>query len=220
MEGGIMKVGCIFDRYPAPGAAPVVEQMIELERRGVELEIFSLEEPGAAAPGGLRARVTVVRPLAPRSIFQFLEEKWKQGHPQTLDLLDHYHGRFDAEDPWRAESLNFCAALVPLVRERGVTHLHGCCGPLATATALEVSLLTGLAFSFTLCGDLLESGRLPVAALSQQVAAAAFCQVLNEADARRLRLCCGRELPAKLHVAPLALECLMAAEGFPVTDKP
>ena len=151
-----LRIGYIVKMYPRFSETFILSEVLELERQGVQLEIFSLMKPDDgrfhADVARVRANVTYVPefPLiawrdvfdAQRRVFGWDPRRYCRA------LLDLLTGPNDD----RASALKrFLQAgyLAPRVRERAIRHIHAHFACSATLVAYYLHMLAGVPYSFT-----------------------------------------------------------------------
>lgn len=190
----MLKVGYILKKFPRLSETFILNEMLALESAGFELEVYSLrspdDEPRHALLERLKAPVHVVRPAAARSVFRYLDTLAKRSDEISRERLTHLCRRLDPSDPWRFDALNMAVAVADQVCHNGLQHLHAHFGTIATATAGEVSLLTGVPFSFTMHAKDIYRHGVSFETLSRRMEQAAFCVTVCEANAEWLHENC------------------------------
>jgi len=153
--GRPQRVAYVLKRFPRLSETFVLNEILELERQGVEVEIFSLlkppEEPRHEMLAGVRAPVTYL----PRG--RALETWRVQTDAEdaaVADLLDEGRLPFpellQGKAPGDAAQICLKAmTLAMLAASRQVDHMHAHFGTDATTTALLASRLSGIPFSYT-----------------------------------------------------------------------
>lgn len=158
---GGLKVGYVLKRFPRLSETFIRNEIFELERQGVSVEIFSLLRPNELASHNsvsrLKAPVTYLplrrmvktMPLLTGKCEDntFIEQPFKKvfrgsGAPDVA----LFPGK-DIDDS--SVLLMQAAALASAAWGRGITHLHAHFGTDATTTAMLASGLTGIPYSFT-----------------------------------------------------------------------
>lgn len=186
-----MKIGYILKKFPRLSETFILNELLALEAKGIEVEVFSLrdadEEPRHAALDRLRAPVTCIQPVASKNIFRHLESRWGNLDGAERALLPRLLGRLDPSDPLCPEALAAAVALAGPIRERGITHLHAHFGTIATATAAELSLLTSVPFSFTMHAKDLYRETVLFPRLAGWLRASVFAVTVCEVNARHIR---------------------------------
>lgn len=142
------RIGYVLKMYPRFSETFIVTEMLELEARGADLEIFSLRLPadGRFHPdlAAVAAPVTYLSPgaLKAEQLWQALAAYLTEIGPIEDALLADLAGQ-SARDA--AQALD----LARMVRERGITHLHAHFGSVATTVARLAAALAGIGYSFT-----------------------------------------------------------------------
>jgi colanic acid/amylovoran biosynthesis glycosyltransferase len=143
-----LHIGYVMKMYPRFSETFVLTEMLELEARGADLEVFSLRLPvdGRFHPdlARLHAPVQYLHPGTLRA-----EHLWQALRDHLADL-----GPVDPEDlavlaaaapREAAQALDLARA----VRARGITHLHAHFASTATTVARLAARLAGITYSFT-----------------------------------------------------------------------
>ena len=150
-----MKIGLVLKMFPRLSETFILNEVLELERQGVRLHIFSLKRPADAVLHGQSKLV--------RSPITYLPEKIYRG-PLRI-ALGQCHVATNHPRRWRRTMLSvlrrltrggdngmltaFCQACC-IVREMGkVRHLHAHYANVPAKVALLVHRLTGISFSIT-----------------------------------------------------------------------
>ena len=142
---GRLRVGYVLKRFPRLSETFIVNEIMELERQGVEVEVFSLrrakEEMRHELLGRLRARVTY---LADPKALAGLPGPARGRRAGRIEQL--MPGK-SAADAGLLEAK--ARAIAHLAAERGLHHLHAHFASDATTAALIAGRISGLPFSFT-----------------------------------------------------------------------
>lgn len=199
-----MKIGYVLKKFPRLSETFILSEILALEAAGIEVEVFSLKPPDDETRHGsfdcLVAPITVVEPLAPRSIFRHLEALSKQRDADSRRELSYLYSRLDADNPLLPRALKFAVPLNDLVRERGITHMHAHFATISTATAAEVHYRTGIPFSFTMHAKDIYRRGVDFERLSGWLHHAEFAVTVCEANAEWLRARCAPESCERLRV--------------------
>lgn len=154
-----LRVGYVLKRFPRLSETFILNEMLELERQGVEIEVFSLFKPPLeekhALLADLKARVTylptsgAVEQMTVKTVLD--DADFSDRRPITSLLGE---GDFDAVMPGKTAGekagIIFKAATVALLAKAfKLQHLHAHFGSDAATVALMASRLGGLPFSFT-----------------------------------------------------------------------
>ncbi|MCG8557571.1 MAG: glycosyltransferase [Proteobacteria bacterium] len=194
----------MLKRFPRLSETFIVHELLELERQGLEIDVFALSDPADPvqheALQRLRARVTYL----PRDDWTqaayicsgsyargrgagapTAEERARTWTRQTLV------GRHAAD--WEQATLMLKAgALAALARARGVDHLHAHFASDAATVARLASRMTGLPYSFTAHAKDIYHDTVDAVLLQQKLRDAAFVVTVCEHNRRHLARLAGR----------------------------
>ena len=152
-----MTIGYVLKRFPRLSETFILNEILELERQGFRVEVFSLLRPPPEGRHALLAELKANVTYLPSSsslekirLHQGLEE-------QSTDLLNLQSGKsengpslFNGKSSQEIATLHLKAMTVAtLAQSRGVDHLHAHFASDATTVALLAARLSGLPFSFT-----------------------------------------------------------------------
>ncbi len=152
-----LKIAYLVKTYPRLSETFILNEILGLERLGLDLHIFSLRRPGAEAVhpkvAQVKAPVTYVPGLGLRS------------HPGDAVRVMWYHARFGLTGPARyRDTVRFARSqgsqhpvkdflqagyLAGVLQAQGFSHLHAHFANLPTSVAEIASRLSGLPYSFT-----------------------------------------------------------------------
>jgi len=200
---GRCKVAYIMSRFPALTETFVLYEILDVKRRGVEVELFPL----------LRSRTHVMHPeaaeLAHRAHYRpFLS--WpilRANLGFALRKPRAYWGALWALLRGTWGSLRFFAGAIAffpktvyfarLMKQQGVTHVHAHFASHPAAAALVIRRLTGIPYSFTAHGSDLHRDR---HMLRQKVAEAAVVVTISQYNRRLIVAECGESYRHKVVV--------------------
>jgi glycosyltransferase involved in cell wall biosynthesis len=142
-----VKVGYVLKMYPRFSETFIVTELVQMQRLGVDLEIFSLRPPVDgrfhAGLAELRAPVSYLQHLGLRAadVWQTLRE----ASTVLGDLGEHL------DELLRVESRDAVHAvqIARSVRERGITHLHAHFATVSAVVARLAARLAGISYSVT-----------------------------------------------------------------------
>ncbi len=159
MSGSPLRVGYVLNRFPRLTQTFVLNEILELERQGIEVEVFSLLRPPPElrhpALDDLAARVTYLPGLDQAAGLLFGEGLEDRPRPVLSELGgapvdaagDPLFAGASAATVARLEIA--AASLSLLARARGIRHLHAHFGTDQTTAALLAARLGGCGFSWT-----------------------------------------------------------------------
>jgi len=158
-DSGSNRIGYVLKRFPRFSETFILNELLELQRQGVTVEVFSLmrppQEPRHAMLSSLRIPVTYLPrggALARWKVATGLdEEKQESG---ITDLFTQEDMPFSELLPDKdvATTAQLClqaTTLAMLARSRGIKHLHAHFASNATTVALLAGRLADIPYSFT-----------------------------------------------------------------------
>lgn len=205
-----MKVGYVLDRFPSPYQTFVLEEMLALEARGIELCVFSLGPPGQPvheAVGRLQAPVVYVPSVRRPCVHLRRQLRLAAGClPVWLGTL-----RVALLPPSRLAVASWLrgAWLGPEARALGAEHLHAHFASGANLAALVAARLMGVPFSFTI--HAVDLYARPVR-LCQTLKAASFAVTISEYNRRHVASLCGQALAWRIHIVRAGIDTAPLAE--------
>jgi colanic acid/amylovoran biosynthesis glycosyltransferase len=153
----IRPVGYVLKMFPRFSETFVLNEILELERQGLEIRIFSLKRPDDglfhAEVSSVRAPVTYL----PQSGLDAVRA-YAAAHGEVFAWNRRRYVRCLALTLWRALKKRRAGALrrflqagfiAPLVRTGGIEHVHAHFASSATSVALHLHDLAGVSYSFT-----------------------------------------------------------------------
>ena len=192
-------VGYVLKRFPSLSQTFILNEILELEREGVALEIFSLLEPNDALRHDTLRRVRGPVTYLPHDFsakeWTIREERCRDGTVSERRFEELVPG----EEGVRASSLRLKAvALAALAPLRGVRHLHAHFGTAATTVAMLAGQLTGIPYSFTAHAKDIYHESVDRALLTQKIRRASFVVTVSEYNRRHLAALAGEALAGKI----------------------
>ena len=178
-----MRIGYVMDRFPRGSHDFLLQEILELESRGIEVHIFSLGMPDgriddiASALARLRS-----------SIRYFVADV------PTSDGASMRKGTTSRQAQWIAK----------LVTTRRIEHLHAHGATVSTDVTREAARLTAIGYSFTAHAEGLYDGA-DVPSLRERILDAKFTVTLSNFDRGHLLRICGNEVAKKLHRIPMGV---------------
>ncbi len=156
-DPGAMTIGYVLKRFPRLSETFILNEILELERQGHCVEVFSLLRPPTeerhALLGDVKARITYLPSASALDKIRLhfgldaTPATFAETASQETGGCDPIFGGKSATD---VAALHLkAAALAFLAKSRGVAHLHAHFGSDATTVALLAGRMSGLPFSFT-----------------------------------------------------------------------
>lgn len=146
-------VAYIIKMYPRFSETFILNELLELERQGVRLHVFSLKKPDDgvfhAEVAKLRARVTylpespLLQPGAFAASHRELFRSDRRRYLRALGAAAKRHRAVTMKQFLRA------GYIAPRLRREGISHVHAHFASGPTAVALHLHRLTGISYSFT-----------------------------------------------------------------------
>ncbi|MEM9215396.1 MAG: hypothetical protein AAGD25_13745 [Cyanobacteria bacterium P01_F01_bin.150] len=173
-------IGYLAETFPQPANSPVIQEILELERQGLPLHIFSLRLPHQkdqlSTALQVKSPVTYIPSMLPHHI-QEDEEALIGAH---IDLLrDNASGHYAALDFYlsrpEGKELNelLQAGYVALqLQEWDISHVHVPCENVTTATVELIHHISGISYSVT--ADNNDLHRIDAQVLARRLTSAQF----------------------------------------------
>lgn len=212
--GGSLRVGYVLKRFPRLTETFILNEILELERQGVDVEVYSLLRPPAEARHALlkslRANVTYVPCTGAMEDWR-IEVGSGTGAPVERGVVGILAERgppfadlFAGKTADRVCRLCLAATTIAaLASQRGVGHLHAHFGSDTTSVALLAGRLSRLPFSFTAhARDIYHTYVNPTvddALRRRKIAEAAFVVTVSDYNLRHLVDLAGPASGAKIH---------------------
>jgi glycosyltransferase involved in cell wall biosynthesis len=152
-EESSLKVGYIVKMFPRLSETFILNEILELERRGVAVTIFSLKKPneGRFHPqlSQLKAKVHYLDELDPKRWAAWLGREWPHLEPYAARLWSQVEAALGAGDPARVDLVWQSAWVAAQAEALGLEHLHAHFASLPSTIAYFAHAVTGIPFTFT-----------------------------------------------------------------------
>ena len=193
------EVGYILKRFPRISETFILNEILELERLGVPIEIISLREPAEGVRHEALKKVQAQVTYLPKESFpkewHISEGRYAEGTFRKRSCKDLLKG----EEVPEASVLSLKAATVAvLARAKGLTHLHAHFGTAATTVAMLAGRLTGLPYSFTAHAKDIYHENVDTELLKEKIHGARFVITVSEYNRRHLAELAGDDLGGKI----------------------
>ena len=197
-----LKIGYVLKRFPRLSETFILNEILELERLGAQIQIYSLIdvtllEAESLRHGLVRELKSPVVYLSPRQPLK----KWrvKVGRFDDSGFVKRSLKEICGGDVPHDAILLLLAALVGnLARAQGVGHLHAHFGTEATHLAMLVSRLAGIPYSFTAHAKDIYDQSVDGALLRQKIREAKFVVTVSDYNRRHLAELATEEMATKL----------------------
>ena len=148
-----MRLGYLYSRYPVISQTFCDAEMLDLERRGIELVIGSVYPPLTSLRHEYIARLRApIHYAPPQEILRILERDAKTARKWPRELVEQHDGRYGpgAKAELRARNALYFAEFFA---GSGVDHVHVHFANRAAHTALFLKEISGIPFSITAHGQ-------------------------------------------------------------------
>jgi colanic acid/amylovoran biosynthesis glycosyltransferase len=148
-----LKIGYVVKVFPRLSETFILNEILELERQGIEIEIFSLKPPTESRYHGdlsrLRAPVTYLSPAEGSETWRKIRSDCLSSDPDPFRVGESFLQAARLEDPTALKLFIQALVLAGAVRSRGILHLHAHFATSATSVAMMAHKLAAVTFSFT-----------------------------------------------------------------------
>jgi glycosyltransferase involved in cell wall biosynthesis len=190
-----MKVGYVVKMYPRFSETFILNEILELEKLGAGLRIFSLKYPNDGRFHAELARVRAPVTYLPNT----LAEQFGLAGDANLKLLKERprkylkalgHAVRQRKPVYAVKRLMQAAKVVVEAEEEGIRHLHAHFATSAARVAFYASMLSGMTFSFTAHAKDIYQEDKDVEHLREKLRAARLCVTVSEYNKRHLKGVC------------------------------
>jgi glycosyltransferase involved in cell wall biosynthesis len=191
----VRRIGYVLDRFPRASHDFVLQEILELQSRGIEVHIFSLGLPDGRIDDTTSA---LARLRGPVSYFLAEEEEDATGTEASASKM------MSAQACWLANQLTSAR----------IEHLHAHLASAPTDVLREVRRLTGVPYSFTAHSEGLYEEEADFRILREKVEEAKFVVALTEFDRGHLLRVCGADVAEKIQSIHMGIdldECRFSA---------
>ena len=146
-------VAYVLEMYPRLSETFILNELLELERQGLTLRIFSLKEPDDGVFHGdtarLQAPVTYLPPLRWRNAPRYVGPHARCLARRPLRYLGRFRKVLASGSKPRVKRFLQAGYIAPSLRRAGVEHVHAHFASTPTSVTVQLHELTGVPFSFT-----------------------------------------------------------------------
>ena len=190
-------VGYVMDRFPRVSHGFVLQEILELESRGIDVHVFSLGMPEGRLDDTACALARLQSPVC----YFLADTEASGGFPEGTMFAPDYTASEGTGSGMTSRAAHWVARQVEM---RRIEHLHAHGAAVATEVVREAGRLTGLGYSFTAHAHDLRDDAAP--SVREKVLEARFAVTLSDFDHGRLIRICGRGVAEKLHRIPMSVD--------------
>jgi glycosyltransferase involved in cell wall biosynthesis len=147
------KIGYVAKMYPRLSETFILNEMLELERQGTELSVFSIKKPneGRFHPqtSDLKAEVYYLEDLESKKWVKWLNEIWPYLEPYKDNFFRMFETVLLKRDYNEMELFQQSVWAAGKAVELGINHIHAHFGSMPSTVAYYIKEITGISFSFT-----------------------------------------------------------------------
>lgn len=150
---GLLKIGYIVKMFPRLSETFILNEILELERKGAEVTIFSIKKPndGRFHPqlSSLKAKVIYLDELDPKKWPAWIGERWQSLRESQSALWDVLDEALQHGDKNLVDFIWWSAWVAVEARKLGLSHLHAHFATAPSTVAYFTHRISGIPFSFT-----------------------------------------------------------------------
>jgi glycosyltransferase involved in cell wall biosynthesis len=181
-----IRVAYVLKMYPRFSETFVLNELLELERQGVELHVFSLKRPNDGISHADVARLHAPVTYLPESLPGLVARQLPALRRHTRRYLGVLARALRSRRLSSVKHVLQAGAIAPQLEAGGFTHVHAHFASGTTSVALHASRLTGVTYSFTAhAKDIFLDTVRPVD-LARKLRSARFAVTVSDFNVRRL----------------------------------
>ena len=148
-----LRMGYVVRMFPRLSETFVLQEILELERQGVEVIIFSLKRPDEGrfhpALSRLKAPIVFLDGHEPRKCWSWLADYWPSLSEHAPNLWRLIESALPARSNSLVDSIFTAAVLAAKAKEAGIDALHAHFATAACSAAYYANQISGIPYSFT-----------------------------------------------------------------------
>lgn len=149
----VLRVGYVVKMFPRLSETFILNEILELERRGVEVVIFSAKKPneGRFHPqlASLKAEVLYLEDQEPKKWPHWIAKEWDRLGSCRENLFELINDALSKSDAGRIDQIWWSAWIASQALKRDLDHLHAHFASLPSSLAYFAHRISGIPFSFT-----------------------------------------------------------------------
>ena len=189
--GADLRVGYILKMFPRLSETFILNELLELERQGVELSVYSLRYPN---DGRFHGRLGELRLTTEYFRGGKLESSWKAVRALRPEMFTPFERWGEAAEflrrhsiPGELDVLLRAVLIAARVTEQQIQHLHAHFATSATWMAAVVGMMTGIPYSFTAHAKDIFSDTVSPTLFAELVERAAFAVTVSDYNCEFIR---------------------------------
>jgi len=199
-----LKIAYVAKMFPRLSETFVLNEILELERQGAEVVVFSALKPneGRFHPqlALLKAQVVYLEDLDPKKWAAWIAPLWSRLASRRDRLFGELESAIAAGDPRRVDLVWQSAWMACRLEELGVERMHAHFATLPSTLAYLVNRIAGIPFSFTAHAKDIYVYRPEETLLAEKLAAADFGITVTEFNRRHMLSILPPEVHQKVRV--------------------
>ena len=185
-----LRIGYVVRMFPRFSETFVLQEILELERQGADVTVFSLNKPneGRFHPGLLRLKAPIVYldDREAKKWWSWLPEEWDTLSPHRDRLWRQIEAAGLRRDGTEVDLVFWGALLASLAQKRGIQALHAHFATVASSLTYHASCITGIPYSFTAHAKDIFTQTIDRGFLTAKMNAARFVVTVSEYNRRFL----------------------------------
>jgi colanic acid/amylovoran biosynthesis glycosyltransferase len=183
------RLAYVLKRYPRLSETFIINEMLGLQRQGIDITIIALKDPGEAiVHENVRALNAPIYYMPPKACIAFekLAVRSLTSFSGDVSLLgpNALQGEWARDDylAWLQ-----AAMFAPFLKRLGIDHIHAHFATSAATAALAMSAMTGIPFSFTAHAKDIYHESVNTTALAEKIQRARFVVTVSDFNRRYLQ---------------------------------
>jgi len=148
-----VKIGYVVKMFPRLSETFILNEILELERRGAEVVVFSVKKPneGRFHPQltKLKAKILYLEDLEPKKWPLWISREWSQLSEHNLGLWTLLEESLSNDNCFPMDHIWWSAWVAAQAEKLGLDHLHAHFASLPSSIAYLAHRISGINFSFT-----------------------------------------------------------------------
>ncbi len=185
-----MRIGYVVKMFPRLSETFVLNEILELERQGVDVVVFSLKKPneGRFHPGVTRVKAPVIylEDLEPKKWWSWLAAEWAAFAPHAPGLWSILGREIPTANAMRIDEIFYGAFIAAKAARMEIRSLHAHFASIPATLAFYASATSGIPYSFTAHAKDIYTDSVDQALLEKKLAAAQFVITVTDFNRRYL----------------------------------